>query len=149
MNLIENSTAKKYGWYIQFNESGEKVLSESITYNNTVIFTTYIPAGGSTVSACAPAEGSGRAYALSILDGEPKLDLNRNGVLDDTKPLPSVNNCADGDYCRDLGRGIPPSPLVIFEPTEASVCFGTMCFDDMLLTSGERLRSIKWRRRTD
>ncbi len=146
LDLIENLSSPKYGWYVDFLQPGEKVLSESITFNNSVIFTTYLPASASSTSACAPAEGGGRAYVLNLVDGEPKIDLNTDGTLDKTQPMDGT--CA-GDYCRDLGRGIPSSPLVIFEPTEASVCFGTVCYDDMLATTGERLQSTKWRRRTD
>jgi len=144
--LIENTTAPKFGWYIDFLNPGEKVLAESVTFNSTVIFSTYIPVVTASSSACAPPEGGGRAYVLNILDGEPKIDLNTDGKVDNTVPLNA--SCTVGDRCRDLGRGIPSSPLVIFEPKQASVCFGTTCYSDMLAFNGKRLQSIKWRRRT-
>ena len=53
------------GWKLQLESPGEKALSSPITIAGRVFFTTYIPTGGSS-SACAPSEGTGRLYALSL-----------------------------------------------------------------------------------
>lgn len=55
---------------------GEKVLAESRTFDNRVFFTTFTPA----VSAdpCAVG-GAYRVYAVSVNDGSPVTDINRDG----------------------------------------------------------------------
>jgi type IV pilus assembly protein PilY1 len=54
-----------------------KVLSDSLTVNGVVLFTTYEPAAA---SACE-SEGSGQVYAVTIDAGAATLDLNRDGVV--------------------------------------------------------------------
>jgi len=55
---------------------GEKVLAESRTFDNVVFFPTFLPTGGST--GCAPLGGN-RVYAVSVDDGRPVIDINRDG----------------------------------------------------------------------
>jgi Tfp pilus tip-associated adhesin PilY1 len=62
------------GWKIDL---AGKVLSESLTVNGVVLFTTYRPA---TASACA-SDGSGEVYAVTIDTGAAALDLNRDGEV--------------------------------------------------------------------
>ncbi|ARU54920.1 Tfp pilus assembly protein tip-associated adhesin PilY1-like protein [Oleiphilus messinensis] len=72
--LIDASAGK--GWYINLantnvGKSGEKVTAPSLTVNNTVIFSTYIPPASANVGACTPSEGTGRTWFVDILDGTP------------------------------------------------------------------------------
>lgn len=74
-----------------------KVLSDSLTLNGVVLFTTYRPA---TASACE-SDGSGEVYAVSIASGEAALDLNRDGEI------------TEEDLSAALGEGgIPGAPRV-------------------------------------
>ena len=43
VGMINDSDNNKLGWYLEFENDGEKVLSHSVTYANEVLFTTYIP----------------------------------------------------------------------------------------------------------
>jgi type IV pilus assembly protein PilY1 len=54
------------GWKLNLTGDGEKQLSAAVTLANTVFFTTYLPGGGAAQGACAPSEGSGRLYAVSL-----------------------------------------------------------------------------------
>jgi type IV pilus assembly protein PilY1 len=57
--------------------TGEKVLAESRTFNNVIFFPTYLPGGVAGSDPCAPA-GTNRAYAVSVNDGRPVIDINRD-----------------------------------------------------------------------
>ncbi len=56
------------GWRLELEDSGEKSLATPVTIGGRVFFTTYLPSGGSSASACAPSEGQGRLYAVSLHD---------------------------------------------------------------------------------
>jgi type IV pilus assembly protein PilY1 len=56
---------------------GEKVLAESRTFNNIIFFPTYLPSGVLGSDPCSPA-GTNRAYAVSVNDGRPVIDINRD-----------------------------------------------------------------------
>lgn len=55
---------------------GEKVLVESRTFDNQVFFTTFTPAP--SADPCAVG-GAYRAFAVSVNDGSPVTDINRDG----------------------------------------------------------------------
>jgi type IV pilus assembly protein PilY1 len=54
------------GWRLMLEEPGEKVLSTPLTIVGKVFFTTYMPQSGTGATACAPSEGAGRLYAVSL-----------------------------------------------------------------------------------
>ncbi len=145
--LIENAGTPKHGWLMDFRQTGEKVLAESITFNEKVIFTTYRPnLNGVGSGICEAPEGSSRAYVLNLVDGTPAIDTNTDGDLEDLHTgADDTTSC--GDRCVELGRGIPSRGLVLFQPEGATICFGTQCFDNMLSFQGDRLQRVKWRRR--
>ena len=51
--------------------SGEKILNASVTIDNRVIFTSYVP---EVVSACDVGLGNSNLYILNIFDGSPAQD---------------------------------------------------------------------------
>ncbi|MGE0581488.1 MAG: pilus assembly protein [Steroidobacteraceae bacterium] len=61
--------------------SGEKVLAESTTVNNVILFTTFQPLQAAGADPCYPANIN-RAYAMTVDTGKPALDFNDDGVLD-------------------------------------------------------------------
>ena len=71
---------------------GEKVLAESRTFNNVIFFPTYLPGGAAGSDPCAPA-GSNRAYAVSVNDGRPVIDINRDNL---TTPEDRYTRLAQG-----------------------------------------------------
>jgi len=139
VELLNDDTSPKKGWYINFSATGEKVIERSITFNNAVIFTSYVPPG-SAGEVCQAAAGGGRLYALNILNGTPYVDTNHDGSL------------TENDRFVDLaGGGIAPPPQVLLEGSETGVtprlCIGTECgFDEILPSISEGLMGIKWRR---
>ena len=92
------------GWYIRFDQPGEKVLSPSLTFNNQVLFTSYEPSNAGF--SCDAAIGSGSFYALNIFNGAPILNLD--GIGDD-------NDLTESDRGRVLANpGLPPEVSVLF-----------------------------------
>lgn len=83
---------KKRGIYFELPETSEKSLSNSVTLNNTIYFTTYRPSDGTSKSGCEPDIGDGRLYALQLIydyDQTPSLvytDVDTPGPL--TEPMP-------------------------------------------------------------
>ena len=73
------------GWKLEMRLNGgwvgEKILSEALTVGGTVLFTSYEPQAAADVTACQPANGINRAYALRIDNGGARLDFNHDGVI--------------------------------------------------------------------
>ena len=134
IDAIESTSNPKAGFYIEMAE-GEKVLAESLTFNNRVIFTTYIPPD-SNVSACTPQQGSGRAYAINIADGTPVVDLNNDGVFDENDRYKDLNNI-----------GIPPEPQVIVLGDGPQLLIGRQLATELLDVDWGEMDRIKWRER--
>ncbi len=83
---------KKNGWFFRLGLSGEKVLAQSITVDNKIFFSTYVPDTAHT-DVCTPAPGGGRAYAVSVYDSQP---IGSQRFTDLTRPA------------------IPPPPNAVF-----------------------------------
>jgi len=91
------------GWYIRFDNAGEKVVGSSLTFNDQLLFTSYEPEGSGF--SCDAAIGSGSVYALNIFNGAPILNLDNIGDGDLTK----------NDRSRKLASpGLPPEVSVTF-----------------------------------
>jgi type IV pilus assembly protein PilY1 len=91
---------------------GEKVLSESVTVNNTILFTTFEPVQlGSRKGACYPSTIN-RAYAVSALAGKARLDFTEDGKVDEKdRSVPIDQEGIVGDINVALRRdGSPDNP---------------------------------------
>ncbi|HZF28848.1 MAG TPA: PilC/PilY family type IV pilus protein [Gammaproteobacteria bacterium] len=68
------------GWKLELNAAaGEKVLADARTFNNTVLFTTYTPAGVAALTdPCIPALGTNRLYAMNVFNGAPVANLDQS-----------------------------------------------------------------------
>jgi type IV pilus assembly protein PilY1 len=118
------TTAK--GWRLAMVQSvGEKVVSESRTFNNTVFFDSFTP--GNAGNVCTASGGSNRFYEVSVLDGRPVTNL-------DTAPDPNNpnNNLTLTDRFRSLKQGgLAPEPVFLFpqdQPDHPVACIGVECF---------------------
>lgn len=94
------------GWYVTLSGLGEKVLAESLTYEGTIIFTTFKPSSGASSTSCAADIGESRIYALDQTTATPNFDL-------------------DGDKEADASvvisiPGIAPKPVIIIPPSSGS-----------------------------
>lgn len=83
---LSNDTSisnRKQGWMIRLTNNGEKVLASSATIQNQVIFTTYEPTPPD-VASCNPAQGTSRAYLVSVFDATPVADVDGDNNLETT-----------------------------------------------------------------
>jgi type IV pilus assembly protein PilY1 len=75
------------GWRLQLEQDGEKNLATPTTLAKQIYFTTYTPADATAIAnntSCAPSEGTGRLYAVSLADATAVNDYNvGNGITKD------------------------------------------------------------------
>ena len=123
-----------HGWYLDLPAKGEKVLARSITRSGKVIFTTYIPTDLNSTSACQPAAGTGNIWGVNIADGQPYVDVNYDGEINEADrymPIPGMS-------------GIPTMPQHIYTQD------GRVCdLDEFLEFPDKVLLPLKWRRVTE
>ncbi len=109
----QQSLEASEGWVLQLTEPGEKVLSSSLTIENTILFATYIPGQVDPNNPCAPAIGGGRAYVVSLFDASP---ANGTTVADRYQKLEQPG-IAGGPTALILENGTV-EPRVGFEPVD-------------------------------
>ncbi len=100
-------TSNQPGWFIDLSQNqGEKVLAESIIFNNRVIFTSYQPDFQAGSNTCNLSGNTPRGYMLALEDGRPVADLNKDGK----------DTFTQADRLMTLGsvQFIPSAPYVTF-----------------------------------
>ena len=147
------------GWRLVLDRSpGEKVVSESRTFNNTIYFGSFTPGGNG--DACVAAGGLNRLYAISASDGAPIANLDGSTDSDELTP---------DDRIRELNQGgMAPDPTLFFSPpddggdggggggdtclvqdgceeedddgTRITLCLGVECFDPGIANPPVRTR---------
>jgi len=106
------------GWKLQMETYGEKVLATPLTMSGQVFFTTYMPQGSSSASACSPSEGSGRLYAVALQDATAVInydtsdDTVSNGDPDGNGPS------SKSDRSVDLNSAGIPAEVVSIPPNK-------------------------------
>ncbi len=144
-------TGNEPGWFLRLNAK-EKVLAESVIFNNNVIFTTYQPNFQNNAEDSCQLSGSiPRAYMLALADGRPAVNFDGTGgnaltITDRAKSLTSVNF-------------IPGAPYVTFNPSPAGnagggnggnnpppppPCASVFVSQDLLDTSCSVNRRVAW-----
>ncbi len=153
-NLISEGTADQIsaarqglanaeGWYIKMERNGEKILGSSVTFDNVVMFASYIPDG--TTTGCAPQIGSGVFWAVNLWDGTPAEEFDGDETklskADRNKPIP--------------GSGLPPPPQTLIlqtkdettnEPIPGDIQIVTVSGGNTLLTHDDRslIERVYW-----
>ncbi|MES9857029.1 MAG: hypothetical protein ABW166_10540 [Sedimenticola sp.] len=98
-----------HGWFIDMDDSlHEQVLSESVTIQGKIIFTTYLR-DDTQSNVCEPNLGQGRIHVLGAFNGLPVADLYTGTLAGELATV------TEGDRFKNLDRsGIPSDPLVVF-----------------------------------
>jgi len=122
-DIAPSMPADAVGWKINLQAAdGEKVLAEARTFDNKILFTSYLPNQGATVpgsNSCVARQGINRLYTVNALNARPVL--NREGSTGpDGEPLEPD---APEDRYRDLSQsGIAPEPVILFPETSIPTC---------------------------
>jgi len=100
---------EKSGWFIKLN-SGEKILSETLTLDNTVFATTFTPSAESSEEAGACATGLAtvnRLMAVRFADAGPA-----NTIVDESSA--ATNNLSNSRFRDISAQGIASQPQLVF-----------------------------------
>ncbi|MDH3614393.1 MAG: PilC/PilY family type IV pilus protein [Gammaproteobacteria bacterium] len=81
-----------HGWRLGLEDPGEKVLATPLTITGMIFFTTYLPHSGTGATACAPSEGAGRLYAVSLQDAKSVINYDSSDDDPDNPDDPSTKN---------------------------------------------------------
>jgi type IV pilus assembly protein PilY1 len=122
-NLVEVSGQKQViigpndrGWKFTL-PANEKVLSDSLTFDNSVFFVSFTP-DSVGASSCEVGRGTNYLYQVSVINGDPVVNN-----LDALDP-----NDADAARRSMLAQGgIAPTPTVLFPSPEDPDCTGAAC----------------------
>jgi type IV pilus assembly protein PilY1 len=154
------------GFYINIGGTGirpgEKVLTESRTFDNKVLFASFQPGARSPAQACQASTGLSRLYLFDVVNGTPVRNFSDNpddpndDIVDDPRD-PGDSSGEDNELAKDpedryveLSQGgLPPDLSVLFPsvdatlPQEALVCVGPECFNPGLAITTEKTFWIK------
>jgi len=109
-------SATDRGWKFTL-PNNQKVLAESITFNNEVLFVGFSP-DTNAAAACGAGQGTNVLYRVSVLNGDPIVD-DLDGLL-----------AGDADDARRTTLqqgGIAPAPTILFPSPDDPSCHGAAC----------------------
>jgi type IV pilus assembly protein PilY1 len=121
-----------YGWLLKLNYpswQGEKVLSTSTTFDNKILFTTYLPINNAPAdpNSCSASNiGVNRAYVVSVFDGSP-VKLHDQAISGSTS---SASSGSSGNPTRSkvdrfdnlAQSGIAPEAALLFTADNKLLC---------------------------
>jgi len=114
------NSSNEHGWFIRLERDGEKVLGSSITVNNIILFTAYVPEEAE--EDCSPAIGTSSYYALNVLGGQPIRKVEKDdGTFEDPDKEHRYQNLKRG--------GIPPDVTVYFTEDGVAPAAGAELLD--------------------
>lgn len=115
----QQELAGAHGWLIEMERSGEKILGSSVTFDNKVLFASYLP--GTASSGCSPHIGSGVFWAVNLWDATPVEDFDDDESMlskpDRNKMIP--------------GAGLPPPPQTLILQTKDTDDDGNVVENDL------------------
>ena len=97
----ESNTKKNNGFFYKLPNTGEKVLSNSVTLKDTIYFTTYRPVDAASRSGCEADTGRSILYKITPdLETERKIEsapLKQAGIVSEGVLITTVNNEGDNE----------------------------------------------------
>lgn len=118
---LTSKLQKADGWYLPLSKnSGEKVVSDALTFDGSIMFSTFSNKTLNNQNMCQVDLGLSQFYALDLLYGSATLDLDGDGLI-------TLN-----DLKKDLrSGGLTPRPVVIFrENNKKTIAPGTETIED-------------------
>jgi type IV pilus assembly protein PilY1 len=106
------------GWRLRLEDIGEKALATPLTLTGKVFFTTYLPQSGDAdaTTACAPSEGAGRLYAVSLQDATAVINYDSSDDDPGSSDPDAPNSKADRSV--DLRSAGIPAGVVSIPPNK-------------------------------
>ncbi len=101
--VVAIESANQHGWYLDFDDPGEKVLASPVIFNNKVYFTSYLPTENASESCSSSTIGYTRLYVVNLSDGNPVRDYNLDEQMQKEERY------------KDATEGIAPVTLVATE----------------------------------
>lgn len=144
----------KKGWYLRLTglgtnaqgqtttQAGEKVLTSALTFDNSVLFTTYLPTTGAS-NACAPTIGSNRTYFVDLFGGDARNNYEPGQV--------DSSYSATDRFTQNLRGGLgTDSQLLFTEDSSGNLRVQELQGNELRSTVGlgARLQMKKWRHLT-
>jgi type IV pilus assembly protein PilY1 len=109
-------TSSDRGWKFTL-PANQKVLSDSITFDNSVFFVSFSPQSDSTAS-CTAGRGENFLYRVSVVNGDPVVN-NLNAIAPGDEDDARRQNLRQG--------GIAPTPTILFPSPDDADCEGAAC----------------------
>ena len=106
------------GWRLGMDSNGEKILATPLTMSGSVFFTSYLPQGGSVAAACAPSEGAGRLYAVSLQNASAVVNYDSTDDMPTAEDPEGVNPTSRADRSVDLNSAGIPAEVVSIPPNK-------------------------------
>ena len=125
--IAQARLADSSGWLLQMERNGEKVLGSSLTLNNVVMFTSYVPSALS--SGCQPQLGTGIFWAVNLWDATPVANLDGEGEDDESSYTKADRNKLVP------GSGLPAAVQTYFVETTTTDDDGNVTNDLNIATS--------------
>ena len=124
-----SSLTNAKGWFMELEQSGEKVLGNAVIFNGVLLFSSFAPIT-SAPATCSPGSGVNYLYAVNIENGAAVFDLDGSGnsalVKSDRRMALKQSSLA-------------PAPTIISRSNNGGkVCVGTECIQ----TSLEKVNSL-------
>ena len=117
VTTLLNSLSSSYGWYIQLENDGEKVLAQPALTNKVAYFTTFAPGASTSSDPCKVSNlGTSRLYVLDYKTGEAVMNYdttNDSTTVTNTRAKSGSSVLLKGDRNTELGGGIAPGVVVI------------------------------------
>ena len=109
-------TKNDSGWMFTL-PSSQKVLSDSVTFDNSVFFVGFSP-DNNAAATCNAGQGTNFLYRVSVINGDPVV--NNLDALDPDD--------ADDARRKTLAQGgIAPTPTILFPSPDDPSCTGAEC----------------------
>jgi type IV pilus assembly protein PilY1 len=122
-NITPTIPAGAAGWKINLESAkGEKVLAEARTFDDQILFTTYLPNTGAVPpgsNVCVPRQGSNRLYTVNVRDGSPVTNRDDPTGPDGTNTRPDSPTDRWGELSQG---GIAPEVVILFPETSDPTC---------------------------
>ena len=123
---VEQDLKDETGWYIRFENAGEKVVSSPRVFGGVVYFTTYTPELGGAEpeeeDLCGgEARGTARLYALDYLTGASVCDYSE---VEETDAEGNVVELGKLDRSKVMGTAIPSAPVVAIHQSGPKMYIG-------------------------